>query len=254
MSSLSSARVAVDSADGVSRIRDVSASAYLRPRVLSQRGGVAQVALVAACASLLGGDDLRLDIDVGPMAHLELVEPAGTVAYDGGGRQAGWSVDIRVAGRGSLVWQAAPFVVAQGADVARASTIELDDAASMLLQETLVLGRSGETPGRLRSTLAASQAGQPLLVEDLDLRDEWIRSSPALLGSNRVLTTVMLLGMRPDGQVATHETILARPGALRREVASHAHTAQAAIDDTWERWRKAITAGRGPSGYPRCLQ
>ncbi len=68
------------------------------------------------------------------------------------------------------------------------------------LRETLVLGRTGETGGAIRSTLSvARRATRLLLVEDLDLTDPGTTSLPGLIGAARVLDTVALLGMqRPD--------------------------------------------------------
>lgn len=141
------ARVAVEAVDGRIRVTDLAASSYLRPRLVGRTGTKARVALVGACAALLAGDDLRLEVEVGPGAHLELVEPTGTVAYDGRGERASWGAAIRVHEAGSLVWPGAPFVVADGADVCRHTGIALDTGAVILLQETLVLGRSGEAGG-----------------------------------------------------------------------------------------------------------
>lgn len=234
------ARVAVDAAAGHARLTDLSQSSYLRPRLLGTLGTHARVALVGACAALLAGDDLRLDVDVGPHTHLELVEPSGTVAYDARGGHATWTAHLHVAGGGSLVWPGAPFVVAHGADVHRHTDITLDADATLLLRETLVLGRSGEDGGRLRATLTATHAGDPLLVEDLDLTDPRLRSAPGILGNGRVLATTTLLGTRPDTPTRDHETQLAGPGALRREITTHAHLADTALTDTWTRWAAAV--------------
>ena len=234
------ARVVVDHIEGSVRVTDLTTTAYLRPRVVETRGNRARVALVAAQAMLLAGDDLRIEVDVGPGACLELVEPSGTVAYHARGGRARWSASVRVAEGGCLVWAGAPFVAAGGADVHRHTAIELAKGAVMLLRETLVLGRSEEDGGQLRATLAATHDGRPLLVEDLDLRDPRLRGSPAVLGAGRVFATAALLGIRPDAPAEPHQTLLAGPGALHREIASQAHAADAALEPTWTRWGKLI--------------
>ena len=58
----------------------------------------ARVGLVATTALLLGGDHVEIDIDVGPGAWLEVVEIAGTVAYDADGVAS--SLDRSDPGRG----------------------------------------------------------------------------------------------------------------------------------------------------------
>ncbi|MGH3424610.1 MAG: urease accessory protein UreD [Nocardioidaceae bacterium] len=250
MSDREATRVAVDVVDGRVRLTDLVAGVYLRPRPLAHHGTLARVALVGAYATLLAGDDLRLEIAVGPGAQLELVEPSGTIAYDARGGSARWSATVDVAAGGTLVWDAAPFVVAHGADVHRCTRAVLDEGAAMLLRETLVLGRESEsTGGRLYSSLHATYRGRPLLVEDLDVRDPAHRGSPGILGDNRVLATAAILGARPDSSSSPHETPLAGPGSLARVLAPHAHLALAALADTWQRWHETLsqpdTANRG---------
>ena len=171
------------------------------PRVIAGSEGGARVGLVATTALLLGGDHVEIEIDVGPGAWLELIETAGTVAYDADGLTSSWTVSIRVADGGLLIWSGEPFVVARGANVRRDTSIELGTGAAAGLRETLVLGRTGETGGALRSTLSvrqhdpAAQRHQQLLMEDLDLTDADVRSLPGLIGGARVLDTVVLLGI-----------------------------------------------------------
>ncbi|WP_109471557.1 urease accessory protein UreD [Ornithinimicrobium cavernae] len=239
MSRPAPAQVSVANRQGTAQVTRLATSTFVRPRVLGVRGDRVSVALVAACATLLAGDDLRLEIDVGPDSCLELIEPSGTVAYDCRGGRAHWSAVIRVAEGGRLLWPAAPFVVSHGADVHRSTQIELAPGGTVLMRETLVLGRSGEVGGSLRASLSATAGGAPLLVEDLDLTDDRRRSAPGVLGTARVLATVALLGAAPSETAHPHETLLAGPGALRRAVTQHAHDAEAALDPTWERWRQA---------------
>ncbi|MFE6236630.1 urease accessory protein UreD [Cellulosimicrobium sp. NPDC057862] len=236
----------------------------LSPRVLSTGPGVARVALVATRALLLGGDRVRIEVHVGEGVELELVEVSGTVAYAGRGRSASWDVDVRVDAGGLLVWDALPFVVADGADVERTTRVSLADGGAprergvALLRETLVLGRSGEVGGRLRSrthvdlsTLVAartpggvgatgesaapdgsrpawrSDPARPehvreLFVEHLDLDDD--RALPGILGDARVVDSVLCLGTRPPAPLVGPEVdrlagrTPAPPGPLRLDL------------------------------------
>lgn len=245
MSQPAPARIAVEQVGGRPRLRGLTASRFLRPRLLGSEDGRARVALVAACASLLAHDELRLEVEVGPGADLELIEPSGTVAYDGRGGRAHWHASVRVATGGRLVWGGAPFVVAHGADVTRHTEIALERDAMMLLRETLVLGRSGESAGALTSRLRARREDRPLLVEDLALDEPALRASPAVLGRARVLATATLLGTRPPDTVHPHETLLAGPGAQHREISGQAHRAESALALTWARWRDLIHGRSG---------
>ncbi|MGB3895571.1 MAG: urease accessory protein UreD [Mycolicibacter sinensis] len=240
-------KVRVEMVRGRARFTELRAGTYLRPRPLHVDGSAARLALVASYAMLLAGDDLRLDIWVGPNVWLELVEPAGTVAYHAQGGGARWSTSVHVGEGARLVWRAAPFVVTAGADVRRHTHVELADGARALLSETLVLGRAYEDGGGpLHATMRVGHVGRPLLVEDLDLRNTVHRALPGILGRNRTMASVLLVGARPEKALSGHETLLAGAGALARALAPHAHEAQSAVDVSWDRWSERFV---DPAGY-----
>lgn len=241
-------RIRVDRVHGRTRITDLTASRFLRPRLLGGDPDRPRVALVANCASLLAGDDLRLDVQIGPGAHLELVEPSGTVVYNSQGELSRWSANVRVEEAGQLVWGAAPFVVSGGARVHRHTGLDLAPDAVVLLREMLVLGRSSESGGRLRSVLRADLEHRPLFVEDLALEDAALRDSPAVLGGARVLGTVALFGARPEELLHPRESALHGPGAIRRALHEHAHLDEADLAPTWQRWRERVAAA--PAALP----
>lgn len=164
------------------------------PKVLHRSQFDVRVGLVGARALLLAGDDVELEVDVAAGCALELVEIAATVAYDGRGGSASWTTRAGV--RGRFVWDAQPFVVADGARVERDLSVDLAPGGVLAVRETIVWGRSGESGGALRSRTRVEVAGDPLLVEDLDLRDPAVRTSPAVLGDHRVLDTVLVAGTR----------------------------------------------------------
>lgn len=120
--------------------------------------GEAEVALLAGSALLLGGDAITIDIAVGPGCRLRLLDVGGTVAYDGEGRRSSWDATVTVAENAVLHWDGLPFVVSDGADVRRRTTIELADGAGLRLRETVVLGRSGERGGTIMIDTAVRDA------------------------------------------------------------------------------------------------
>lgn len=175
-----------------SRLRLVSGAGptrvVLRPHTLSSSPTGARVAIVATGALLLAGDRVRIDVEVGPGAHLELVEPSGTVAYDMRGGAARWDVRIHLGAGAGLVWHGQPFVVSEGATVRRTTEIDLAKGATALLRETFVLGRTGEGPGRLTTSTRVSYDDRPVLVEQLDAGAGSARVG--VLGPHRVIDTV----------------------------------------------------------------
>ncbi|MFF1920338.1 urease accessory protein UreD [Streptomyces sp. NPDC058221] len=209
---------------------------FLAPRPLLPCPGRTRIALVGTRAGLLAGDELTLRISVGPGACLELVEPAGLVAYDHRGGRSRWQARVDIAEGGELLWNGLPFVVAGGADVERVMDAGLAAGARMMWRDTLVLGRSGERGGLVRATTRVTYEDRELLVEDLDLTDPDLRELPGLLGPNRVIGSVTALGARPAGPPHPYRMDLAGPGAQVRLLDTVAPAVEAELASVWESW------------------
>jgi urease accessory protein len=190
-------------------------TSLLRPMTIACDARSARVALVPEGALLLAGDQVSVSVHVGPGAQLEVVETSGTVAYDMRGGAATWSLDVQVAAGGSLVWQGLPFVAAAGSDVRRTMHVTLEEGASMLMRDTVVLGRTGEGPGRLVARTDVVADG-PVLVEELD---------SAVL-SKRVLDSILAIGYPAEGGMA-----LEAGGTLYRALSDDTHST--GLDSTW---------------------
>lgn len=252
---------------------------YLAPRPVSAPlrapgGGTPHlcVALIGIHMLLLGGDDVRIEVEVGPGVTLEVIEPAGMVAYDAGGVASRWSLDA-VLGEGSaLVWDGAPIVVAGGANVFRRTRVRMGAGARALLRETLVLGRSGEAGGALRSVTRLTGPGGDFLYEDLDLTGVR-RQAVGVLGASKVLASATAAGWRPlpahgpgpgprpsldpnagpgedtglgnadpgNPNPAAHRFELAADGAVLRALTDSAHQADRLVQPEYARWKDQLT-------------
>ena len=202
-------------------------SSHLRAFTLSSYDGLARVALVPEQAVLLAGDRVGVTIRVGTGRSLEIVEPGGTVAYAMRGSAASWDVTVEVEDGGCLLWDGQPFVVAKGADVSRSLSVSLATAARVVLRETLVLGRSGEGPGRLLTRTEVHRDGVPVLVEELDSRTG--------LGRHRVLDQVLEMGFetvadRPP-QPPTATMALETGDRLHRWLGAETHASPISVSD-----------------------
>ena len=173
-----------------------SSAGLLRAQRLHGPPDVCRVALVATTALLLGGDEVDLEVYVGPGARLELSDVAGTVAYHGRGRSAGWSTRIELDGGAGLVYRGQPFVIADGAEARRSLSLDAAPGAAALIRETLILGRVGEVGGAVHDRLLVRRAGAELLVEEQCL-EPTSRHRPGLLGPHRVIDTLLALGCDP---------------------------------------------------------
>jgi urease accessory protein len=208
----------------------------LRPRPLSSVDGTARVALVQPTASLLRGDELIVQVDLGPGARLELLDVAAMVAQPTrGGPLASLRIMIHLGPNAALEWDARPLVLCEGCDLRRAITIEIEGGgAAVLLRDTLVFGRAAEQPGVFKTRTVVTYDGAPLHHEALDTSGVDAFRSEAVLGQARVLDTVAIYGARRQGHGVLQ---LAGPGSMLMVAAPDAADAQKAVDSTFRNWR-----------------
>ena len=199
----------------------------LTPRVVRRSASTAEVALVATTATLLGGDELRLRVEVGPNLRLDLRDVAGTVAYHGRGQACLVDVSLVVHPGAVLAWAGEPLVVSDGARVTRRLYADVADDAALLLRDRVALGRSGEAGGALKCHTNMRYAGRPALVEDLTFGPA---SGPGVLGFARVVDSLTALGWRPTtGGSAAYR--LHEPGAFTRQLLKHRTRARSTPSD-----------------------
>ena len=213
------------------RVRVTARGGPFRVVTLSAGAGVARVALVPTRALLLAGDAVEVECDVGDGLALHVQETSGTVAYDMRGGSASWSFTARIGVGSRLVLDALPWVSSGGSHVTRTTSIHLDEAATLLARETLVLGRSGEQPGALVSRTTITREARPLLVEEL-------RSDH--LAPHRVLDSVLAVGtchQPPPGSPSPFR--LDSGDRLWRRLGREAHETAAALDPVWTALHRA---------------
>ncbi|TCO34190.1 urease accessory protein [Kribbella steppae] len=202
------------------RDRCVLTTDHLSPRQLPGPPGVVRIALVAAGALLLAGDQVRIEVVVSGPVRVEIVETAGTVAYGMRGGSARWDVDIRLTDGASLRWYGEPFVVSADAAVMRSTVVRMENGCTAELRESLVLGRHGEVGGALQTMTRAWIGDELTLAEDLDLspdaRDGW-----AVMHTARCLDTVTSLGFRLPEEAQTMQ--LEGCGSIARRLVHEHH-------------------------------
>jgi urease accessory protein len=229
-------RIAAGAASPAGGVRVSAAGGAFRVMTLRSSAWAARVALVPDRALLLAGDRVRIEVAVEAGTRLELVETAGTVAYDMRGGGAAWDVDVTVADGATLVWEGLPLVVAAGANVSRSTTVALRGDAAFRQRETVVLGRYGEPPGSLSAVTRITRDAHPLLVEELDGRH---------LAPYRVLDSVLRFGpddstdVVPSGGV---RLVLESGDVVWRSLTGQAHESASALEPVW----RAVTGGTDP--------
>ena len=228
------ARLAVECVDVRSVVRELRSAApwTLIPQRTRVRGvgGAAVVHLVSSATAPLGGDDLELVVSVGAGAKLRLCGIAATLALPGHrGERSSAAVRFDIDVNASVEFLPEPTVVTARAAHSSLLSVNLAESARIRCRETLVLGRIGEQPGNLDSTIELVRQGSPLLRQRVDIGDGHLAASSAYLAGHRVLATEAIVwGADPEvahGGPWWALTPLAAGGALATALAGDAVTA-----------------------------
>jgi urease accessory protein len=169
------------------------------------------VHLVATAFGPLGGDDAEIRLVVEAGATLTVRTVAAAVALPARGDGAPSSSRVRATVAGMLDLRPQPTVVAARAHHRAELHADLDDDAELTAVEQVLLGRTGEEPGRWTGTTRIERAGVPLLHTTVDLGP----GSPAWLPpvAPRAYVSTVHLGTPAGGPVeaATGEDVVRLP-------------------------------------------
>jgi urease accessory protein len=199
------------------------------------------VHLVGGAAGPLGGDDLGLDVEVGPGARLTVRSVAASLALPGPkGGASRLHVRAVVAAGGALRWHPEPLIAASGCDHDAVTEVHVADGGALAWRDDVVCGRHGEAPGDVRLTTTIRYADRPLHRHDLALGPAapgW--SGPAVLGGARAVGTLVVVdpawstGGPPSARVLGTDAALmplAGPAFLATVVAPDIRGVSAALD------------------------
>ncbi|MET7396752.1 urease accessory protein UreD [Dactylosporangium sp. NPDC005572] len=145
------------------------------PPLLPRRTGSNEVHFVGGAAGPLGGDELSIELEVGPGALLVVRTVAASIALPG--RDGAWSrLSIHAAVAGTLLWLPEPTIAAAHCRHHTESTVDLAGDAVLVWREEVVRGRHGERGGEVRLSTTVRRDGRPLHRGDVTLED-----NPAVL-------------------------------------------------------------------------
>jgi len=172
-------------------------SPLLLRRTGGRGGSGVTVHLVGGAAGPLRGDELRLELAVGPGAELEVRSVAAQLALPGrAGRPASrYDIRVTVAAGGRLRWLPEPLIAAAGCDHLTVTHVVVAEGGSLLWRDDLVCGRHREESGDVRTETTVRYAGRTLYRHDLAVGPRapgW--SGAAVLGSGRALGTLIAAG------------------------------------------------------------
>ena len=164
--------------------------------------------VVAVGGGPLGGDRLRLQVELGPGERLAVHSAAATVVQPGRdpGRPASFEVEASLAAGSALDWRPEPTVVCDGAVWKPSVRLELADGARARVLEQLVLGRSGQVGGRCSSMMRALVGGAPLLASTtvLDGADAALTGIGGTRGA-RSVGSLLVVGAGSDSDQAAED-------------------------------------------------
>jgi urease accessory protein len=193
------------------------------------------VYLIGAAAGPLGGDDLVLDIDVGPGSRLLLRSAAGALLLPGPrGGTSRQRFCARVGAGAHLDFCLQPAVAAAGCDHRVSAEVELAPGATLRWREAIVLGRHGEPAGQCVSRLDVTLAAVALYRGELAVGRPWADASSAVLNGARAVGSVLLAGAARAKQAAAGDGLavlpLAGPGIVVSATAPDAATLARRLD------------------------
>lgn len=207
--------------------------------------GTAMVHVVGGAAGPLGGDYLRLEIEVREGAALCLRTVAASIALPArSGAPSRVVVTATVASGGFLSWLPEQLVAAGGCHHIALATVELAENATLLWRDELVCGRHDEQPGDATISTSVVYAGRPLLRQSLSVgpaAEGW--SGPAVLGGAKA--TGSLLHVDPHATVSAPAVL--GPSAVRMPLAGPATLVTATAEDA-HTLRKYLEPRSRPAG------
>lgn len=135
-------RFDVHARDGVTRRGAVHESGSLRVRFPSPEDDGLSGVFVNTAGGVAGGDRFDIEISAADAARLTLTTAAAEKIYRAPGAAAQLNISLRVAAGAHLGWLPQETILFDRARIHRRIDVELDEAASLLLCEIVVFGRT----------------------------------------------------------------------------------------------------------------
>jgi urease accessory protein len=201
-------------------------------------GKPCHVYLVHPPGGVVGGDELRIDVQADPRAHALITTPAATKFYRCEGRVSTQTQELRAAGA-TLEWLPQENIFYRGADVRTATRVHLDadsrfigweinclglpargepfDAGALRLDLELWRespGAHAATPGRAAPVQVLSAQSHPVFLDHLRLQGESrARQASWGLAGQEAVGTLLATPARPEHVAAVRALIEAHPFA-----------------------------------------
>jgi len=162
-------------------------------------GAVCHIYIIHPPGGVVGGDELRMQIDAGPKSRAFLSTPGAAKWYRANGHRSRQQLRIRVAAGAALEWLPQETILFNAADVVFDTIIDLGADARYIGCEILCFGRtaSGETfeQGQVQQSMMIRREGKPLWLEQGALAaGSRQMQSPLGLGGYSVCASLIAVG------------------------------------------------------------
>jgi urease accessory protein len=189
--------LSVAAQDGVTRRRDVYEHGPLRVRFPNVGGSALEAMIVNTAGGIAGGDRHDLAMAAGAGAALTVTTAAAEKVYRALEADAEIAVTLAGAANSRLCWLPQETILFDRARLSRRIDVELDEAASLLMAEAVVFGRSamGEQvkEGAFTDCWRVRRGGRLIFAETVRL-DGAIAArlnEPAVAGGGIAIATVL---------------------------------------------------------------
>lgn len=153
-----------------------------------EKTGICHAIIVHPPAGIAGGDHLTFDMKVEANAHALVTTPGAGKWYKTNGKQAYQHIHIHVAAQATFEWLPQETMLFDGANADSETHIHLDEMASFIGWDMLVIGRQarGEIfqQGQYQSKFRLYRADKLLVADSLNFKgqDRWLTSCLGMNG------------------------------------------------------------------------
>jgi urease accessory protein len=176
-----------------------------------------ELRLVGTAAGPLAHDDLSVWLRLRPGARAVLRATGASLAQGRDrGDAAALSIRADLAEGADLVAEPGTLVVCQGSRIDVRVELALEAGAAVEWRELIVLGRTGEPPGRATLRWDVTRRGRPVLRQFVDLDPAGHPALTGLTAGRRVMACALIAGPR-----AAPRTVVASPTAVAQRIDAH---------------------------------
>lgn len=212
------ARASFAMAAGKQRLLDLRQEGCAKLFMPYHRRDQSEVIFLNTAGGLTDQDRLHYELSLGAGANVTATTQTAERAYASRGLAAEAQVTAKVGAGGRLSWLPQETILFENSNLNRETRIDLGQAASCVLVESVVLGRHAMneqlTAARLNDHRLVVLAGRPIWADTVRIGPDYLAdmSSPALLGDARAFAVIALIGAGAEDALGAVRQVLDEPG------------------------------------------